>query len=234
MKTLLLLSTQDLRTTFRDPVFKGLFFFPLLAFAMVKWGLPAAVEALPVMGDYLEPILMWACLQSAMMFGFIYGFLYLEEKEEGVDLALSVLPVPTFVILSSRLLVGFSFSVLVNWLLIHFGGIVKVEYWQEVLLALHFALAAPLMALYLRAFAGSRIEGMAQLKILNLIFYVPALVYFLPQQWLHAFAVIPTYWSFRSMDQANSNTGFWLAYGVGILVYGATGAFMLWKGNRTG
>lgn len=234
MKTLLLLSSQDLRTTFRDPIFKALFFFPLFAFAMVKWGVPSAVEALPMMGDYLQPILMWACLQSAMMFGFIYGFLYLEEKEEGIDLALSVLPVSTFVILSSRLLVGFSFSILVNWLLIHFGGIVKVAAWQEILLSIHFALAAPLMALYLRAFAGSRIEGMAQLKILNLIFYLPALVYFLPHQWLHAFAIIPTYWSFRSMSQADFPASFWLAYAVGVLVYGSMGAFMLWKGNQKG
>ena len=227
MKTILLLSTHDLRTTFRDPIFKGLFFFPLLAFVIVRWGIPAAVESYPILADYREIILMWACLQSAMMFGFIYGFLYLEEKEEGTDLALQVLPVSGATILGSRLIFGLFLSVLVNGMMMHLGGIVFLPIWQECLLAIHFALVAPLLALYLRAFAGSRVEGMAHMKIVNLIFYLPVLVFFLPQIWLHLLAVIPTYWSFKSLDEAEMTGNFWLAYLIGLAAYAVAGALLL-------
>jgi fluoroquinolone transport system permease protein len=220
MKTLLLLSRQDFTTTFRDPVFKGLLVFPLVAFfALVRWVLPPVVQHYPPVGSYQTVILMWACLQSATMFGFIYGFLFLDEKEEHVFLVLRVVPVSTFRLLASRLLVGFLVSSFVNVMLLHFGGIVRLPWWQEVLLAAHFSLMAPLMAVVLGAFAKNKVEGMAQMKVINLLFILPGLIYFLPQPFVHLTALVPTYWSFRSLETAGSGADFFFYFWGGIGYY---------------
>ena len=221
MKTLLLLSRQDFTTTFRDPIFKGLLVFPLLAFALVKWVLPAVVAYYPPLEPYQPVILMWACLQSATMFGFIYGFLFLDEKEEHVFQVLRVVPVSTFRLLASRLLVGYFVSTVVNFLLLRFSGVVRLPLGQEVGLAAHFSLMAPLLALVLGSFAKNKVEGMAQMKIVNLLFVLPGLIYVLPQPFLHLLALVPTYWSFRSLKAAAAGeSGFFLFYVGGLLYYG--------------
>jgi fluoroquinolone transport system permease protein len=202
MKLLFILSQQDLRTTFRDPIFKGLLFFPLLAFAFIRWLLPVIIVRFPILLPYQAVILMWSCMQSATMFGFIYGFLFLDEKEENLFQVLRIVPISTLQLLASRLLVGFAVSSFTNFLLLHLGGIGHFKGWQEVLLALQFSLLAPLIALLLGIFSRNKVEGLAQMKIVNIALNLPALIYFLPSPWLHLTAIFPSYWSFRSLEAA--------------------------------
>jgi hypothetical protein len=219
MKLLFLLSRQDLRSTFRDPVFKGLLFFPLAAFALVRWIVPLFSIRFPVIIPYQTVILMWSCMQSATMFGFIYGFLFLDEKEENLFQVLRIIPVSSFQLLTSHLLIGYAVSVFVNYLLLHAGGIGQFKWWQEVLIAIQFSLIAPLIALVLGTFGKNKVEGLAQMKIVNIILNLPSLLYFLPSPWLHITAFIPTYWSFKSLEAANSGGNFLLFMGAGTLYY---------------
>lgn len=220
MNTLLTLSRADLRSTFRDPIFKGLLGFPFVAFAIVRYVWPWLSARFPVVAPYGEVLLMWACLQSATMFGMIYGFLFLEEKEDRVWEAIRVLPVTTARLVASRLLVGVAVSTLVNWALIHRGGIVDLPAWREWPLALLFSLSAPLLALLLGVLAGNRIEGLAQMKIWNLVLIVPALIYFVPHPLAHLTALSPTYWAFRSLEAAAQATGSWWTFlSIGFLVH---------------
>lgn len=220
MKHLLTLSSQDFRSTFRDPIFRGLLFFPLFAFALIKWLLPVLAERYPEMIPYTPVILMWACMQSATMFGFIYGFLFLEEKETQVNQALKIIPLSAFGLVSSRLLLGLLVSTLVNLMLIAVGGVVSIPFWQALLIALQFSLMAPLLALLLGTFSKNRIEGLAQMKIFNISLILPGLIYFFDAPVAHATAVVPTYWAFRSIEASMLNGDFWLFWGVGMLYYG--------------
>ncbi len=221
MKQLLALSLNDFRVTFRDPMFRALLFFPFVSFALVKWAVPALVAAYPPAAGFQLVVLMWACQQSAVMFGFIYGFIFLEEKEIDVWQALRILPVSNLLLTGSRLAIGLIVSSLVNWTMIHAGGVITVPFWQEALLAINFSMLAPLMALVLGTFAQNRIEGLAQIKIVNLLVILPALIYFLPYQWMNVLAVVPPYWSFRAMEYAaKGDQAFWLFYLVGVIFSG--------------
>lgn len=204
MKKLISLSQTDFYSTFRDPVFRGLLFFPFLSFAIIRWALPELVKEYPALIPFTEVILMWACLQSATMFGFIYGFLFLEEKEENIWQVIRILPVSGKTLVFSRLLVGLLISTLVNYCLIHFGRIVDFPFIKEIVLSLLFSLAAPLIATSLGALGKNRIEGMAQMKVVNILLIIPALIYFIPHSLTHISLLIPTYWSFRSMEMAES------------------------------
>ena len=204
MRTLLTLSYSDLCSTFREPLFRFLIFFPFFSFALIRWGYPAILQLYPPIAPFSQVILMWACLQSATMFGFIYGFIFLEEKEENIWQAIQVLPVSGFKLVSSRLLVGILISTLVNFTLMHWGGILRFEIWKEIVLAIHFSLAAPLIALYIGAFAKNKIEGLAQIKVINVLVLIPAVIYFIPNKITFVSAIIPTFWSFRGLELAQT------------------------------
>ncbi|MDO1447730.1 hypothetical protein Q0590_15775 [Rhodocytophaga aerolata] len=219
MNYLISLSISDLRSTFRDPVFKVLLFFPFMSFTLIRWGLPAILNNFPVIQPYSQVILMWACLQSAIMFGFIYGFLFLEEKEENIWQVIRILPVKPLNLVLSRMLFGLGISSLVNFFLLHYGQIVSLTLVKEWLLAFQFSLAAPLIALLLGAFSQNRIEGLAQMKIINLLLILPALIYFVPSPWMHLAAVIPTYWSYRSLEMAENTPQFLLYLSSGFALY---------------
>jgi fluoroquinolone transport system permease protein len=228
MNYIFALSLSDLRSTFRDPIFKVLLLFPFISFALIRWGLPVILRQFPAVESYTQVILMWACLQSATMFGFIYGFLFLEEKEENIWQAIRILPVSGLQLVFSRLLIGLGISMLVNFYLIHYGQIIQVPLVKELLLAFHFSLAAPFIALLLGAFAQNRIEGLAQMKIINILLILPAIMYFVPQPWVHLTAIVPTYWSYRSLEFAADTPRFFLYLVTGFALY----AFMLFLLNQ--
>jgi fluoroquinolone transport system permease protein len=212
MKFLISLSLNDLRCTFRDPVFKALLFFPFISYGIIAWVLPAVIHRWPVVQAYSDVILMWACMQSSTMFGFIYGFLFLEEKEENIDQALRVVPVSGIMLVFSRLLIGIGISFLVSMVLFHFGRVVRLPLIEEILLSFLYSLSAPVITLLLAAFARNRIEGLAQMKMVNILLMLPGLIYFLPYKALDATAMIPTYWSFRATEMAIRHSDSFLLY----------------------
>lgn len=219
MKKLLILSKSDFKNTFRDPLFKILLFFPFISFGIVRFLLPVLISYYPILEDYSLIILMWACMQTATMFGMIYGFLFLEEKEDSLWQVILVLPISSGQLVFSRLLLGFIISVFVNFLLIHYGNILSIDFWKEIILAIHFSLIAPLIALLVGTFAKNRIEGLAQMKIINLLLILPALIYFIPGDFIHMTAVIPNYWSNRSMEVVDNTPKFLLFLSTGFFLY---------------
>ncbi|MDX5320700.1 MAG: hypothetical protein LPK45_06325 [Bacteroidota bacterium] len=200
MKRVLALIRHDLNSTFRDPLFKGLLFFPFVCFILVRWVFPLLFEAFPILEPYREVFVMWACMQSATMFGFIYGFLFLEEKEESLLQVLRILPLPTSQLVMMRQSIAVIISTAVNFCILEYGNILPSNPIPHLLIAFQLSLLAPLITLALTVFAGSRMEGLAQVKILNLLLTAPGLIYFIGGTGMHAMALIPSYWSFRAIE----------------------------------
>lgn len=208
MKTLIALSQSDFRSTFRDPVFRGILFAPVMVLAIIRWGYPLVASQYPAVVPYSIVILMWACLQTSVMFGFLYGFLILEEKEERLWEVIQVLPVSGVKLIFSRLLLGLIISVIINFCLIEFGNIIETDFIKSFLIAFIYSLTAPVIALAVGALSKNRIEGMAQMKIFNLLLIIPALMYFFPSDAFHLTAFIPSYWLFRVMEKATTSGSF--------------------------
>lgn len=229
MKSVFTLSLADLRSTFREPLFRILLFFPFFSFAIVKWIFPLIAGIFPLITPYSEVILMWACLQSSTMFGFIYGFIFLEEKEENIWQVIQILPVSGFRLVTSRLLMGMIITTLVNFTLIHWGRIISFPVWKEIIVSLHFSFAAPLIALYIGSFAKNKIEGLAQVKVINVLVLIPAVIYFLPYKITYLSAIIPTFWSIKSLELATQSLPqFSIFLVVGTLWYGVI-LFLLYR-----
>ena len=219
MSRLLTLTINDFRVVFRDPLLRIFLFLPLLIVAVVVWLVPIIFAAFPAIRDYDCVILMGACMQGSTMFGFINGFVFLEEKDENVFAALRVMPVTATVLLSVRMALGVTVAGLVNIAIISLTDWVIMAPFQTVLLAFQYALLAPLLTLLLATFAQNKVEGLAHFKVYSFLANLPILIYFLDHSALHALAVIPTYWSFRSVEAAQEESSFFLFCAIGTLYY---------------
>ena len=219
MNRILTLSANDFRVVFRDPMLRIFLFLPLLVLGGVVWGVPMLFAAFPAAQAYDYVILMLACMQTATMFGFINGFVFLEEKDEHVFAALRVMPVSAGTLIGVRMLLGFAIAALTTVALLRLAPWVRMSWLQMILMALQYALLTPLLALLVANFAQNKVEGLAQFKLYNFVLNLPVLIYFLPYRLLHALAVIPTYWTFRSVEALHGEGSFLLYYGVGTMVY---------------
>lgn len=215
VRYILTLSLYDFRNTYREPVFRAILFFPLMSFLLLKWGYPAAAAQFGLGAEYNRLILMWGCLQSGVMFGFIYGFLFLEEKEEDLFALLKILPLRLQTLITGRLAAGIAVSSAVNLLMIQGTGLLQADFVTALLLAVQFSLTAPMIAVLLAYFARNRIEGMAVMKIVNILFILPGLIYLFDTDLLQVTAVVPSYWMFRAMETAGgASFPLFLAAGV--------------------
>ena len=93
MQRLILLSITDFKLIFRDPSLRIFLAMPLLIFAIVLLAVPELVEAFAGFEEYIPLILMGATMQTSTMFGFIYSFVLIDEKDIGVAKVYGVLPV---------------------------------------------------------------------------------------------------------------------------------------------
>ncbi len=219
MNRLLILSINDFRMVFRDPFLKGLVLAPLVIAILAVFIIPFLNSRFPVLIDYYPVILMATSTQAATMFGFINGFIFLEEKDENVFMALKTMPVSARLFLVSRLGLGILVSIIFSWSIFHFAPLVDMNGLQEIALALQFSLLSPLLALSVAVFAKNKVEGLAQYKIYNLFVILPLIIYFLDHKALHLLGIFPSYWSFRSIEMIASGGAFWTYFGIGCLVY---------------
>lgn len=219
MNRLLVLSVNDFRMVFRDPMLRIFLFLPLLIVAVVVWGLPMVFSAYPAVQAYDYVILMWAGMQASTMFGFINGFVFLEEKDEQVFAALRVMPVAASTLLSVRMLLGVSITFAVNVAIFSLNAWLPMSGTQIALTSFQYALLAPVLTLALATFAQNKVEGLAQFKVYNFVAMLPVLIYFLPFRALHGLAVLPTYWTFRSVEAVQAGSHFLLFAGAGLLGY---------------
>ncbi|NJO03295.1 MAG: hypothetical protein HC880_17880 [Bacteroidia bacterium] len=152
---------------------------------------------------------------------FLYGFLILEEKESEVFSYFQVLPLSASMLVRSRMLVGFGVSTLVNFMIFHWGGLIALGILQHLLLALLYSLNAPLITLLLIILAQNRVQGLAQMKIINMLLMLPGLIFFIPSPWIHLTGLIPTYWLFRSVAEPDQFELFYcLAAAIYLLLLG--------------
>jgi fluoroquinolone transport system permease protein len=68
--------------------------------------------------------------------------------------------------------------------------------------------------------AKNKIEGLAQMKILNIFLIIPGLIYILPYKAFNLTALVPTYWAFKSVEfSTQAGNSFWMYLLVGVVFH---------------
>ncbi|MBU1175136.1 MAG: hypothetical protein KKH72_07005 [Alphaproteobacteria bacterium] len=134
---------------------------------------------------------IFICL-PAFMVGWVTGFLFLEDRDDGPLLALEVTPVGKRGFMAYRVAVTAAISFVITLLgaalLLPERGVA-----MALVLATMVALDAVGSALILPALARNKVEGLALTKVTNIFGMVP-LVALVPGPWRFVGGVVPTFW----------------------------------------
>ncbi len=189
------IASCDLRSIGRDPTLTaatGLSLVPAVAFAVWRndWdALALSAFGVENITHYAAPVL---AVMPAVMLGWVLGFLYLEDRDDGPLQALEVSPLGKEGFFAYRAtLIGATcwFIAVASVRLI----LPNLSWTLGIVIALFVALEAILAGLLLAALARNKVEGLAITKLTNLTALVP-LVAISPSPLRLLAGVIPTYW----------------------------------------
>ena len=217
-----ILFDSDRRNVFRDPT---MVFAILLSAVPAPIGylfrdaMNAAVLAQFGIADifsYLLPIFLSV---PAFMIGWVTGFLFLEDRDDGPLLAVDVTPVGKRGLISYRIAITaaitFALTLFGTALLLPERGMATA-----LVLAVMISMDGIGMALILPALARNKVEGLAVTKAVNILSFAP-LAALLPLPWRYLAGVIPTYWVGEVLYNAPpfAEGGFLVASTLGIGIH---------------
>ena len=155
-----------------------------------------------------------------MMFGMVYGFILLDERDGGIITAISVTPAGKSGYLKLRLgiplILSLVFILLFQVLLGLTGSHGPV---QIIAISAIISSQSLLLLLFLGAFADNKVMGMAISKGFGLLLLGPVLDYLLPEpyHWIGAYS--PLFWAGRSL-LAEETSSFWLFFTISLVFHG--------------
>ena len=217
----------------RDPtllaVFAATFVMILAMWRLIPWFDQLGLVAFgwPHMSDYLIAFVL--CL-PAMLIGWVVGFLFLEERDDGPMAAIAVTATGLSGLLAYRLSA--------TWVLAAAQGYLGCRLLLStpstlvlVVLPLLIGVQAAIIALLLPAIARNKVEGLALTKVFNITALVPLLaVMDSPLKYLGA--IVPTYWVGELMGLGEVALPPLVAAVLAVLVHGLVfAAVYRWAGG---
>lgn len=196
------LGPVDLKNLRRDALLAWIPVIPLLLALVLRLGASAAETLLRARYGFdlapYEPLIASVYLLMApTVVGMVLGFLLLDERDDRVLAALLVTPLPLRAYLAYRLAVPSLLAFAVTLVGLPIVGLRTASPPALLLAALLAALACPMTALFLAAFAENKVAGFALVKFVNTVALIPLVAYLLPLPWQVAAGVVPTYWPLR-------------------------------------
>ncbi|MEX0957192.1 MAG: hypothetical protein WDZ83_18515 [Rhizobiaceae bacterium] len=189
------LFASDAMNVSRDPTLMFgtlLSIMPAIAFHFGAEAMDRAAVAalgLDLLSRYVAPVAI--CL-PAFIIGWVTGFLFLEDRDDGPLLAVDVTPVGKGGIMTYRITVAAILAVAVTSI----GAPIMLPEagWPMwALLSVLVAMQAVASALVLPALARNKVEGLAITKLTNIVAIAPLLAVF-PSPLRYLGGIVPTFW----------------------------------------
>lgn len=188
---------SDLLTIVREPMLALLAVIPLALAVGLRWFKPAGLALLPpsvspgVVENAVTAVLL---LLTPMMFGFVFGLILLDERDEGALIAIALTPVGKTGFLAWRMAVPILWTMAATVVVLLLAGNVMLPLPHLLVLALLAGLQAPVLALFIAAFAPDKVAGMALAKVGSVLIALGALAVLAPDPWRWVAAPSPHFW----------------------------------------
>lgn len=218
METALRYCYHDLRLTWRESSTRIFLLMPLLFFALLQWAVPELLRVFPMVASWSGLLLDGIVLQGGLMFGFVSGFLLLDEKDLRIIPIYRVAPIPFHKLLLLKMAFPFLATFLFAAASLAWNPIHRLGGPYLLVAALHFGLITPLLGLVVAALSKNKIEGLTWFKLMDLVLVVPFLGFFLPKPWNYLLRIFPSHWGLDAIVQLvhENHAGFWIDQAVGI------------------
>ncbi len=193
------LGPADARSIVRDPLLRWMVFYPLAVALLVRWlAAPMTARVLAVWGldvtPYYPLVVSFLLILGPMLTGMVVGFLLLDQRDDGTLAALSVTPLTWRGYLAYRLAMPTAVSIPVAMATVWLTGLNTVAPGPLLACAVVAAPFAPLLAVFLAAFAGNKVQGFALVKAQGGLLILPVLAWWVAMPWQLLFGVVPPYW----------------------------------------
>lgn len=230
MSALRSLTLADLRNVNRDSLLRLMLVYPWLMAALLRWVIPFMTAGLADQVD-LRPYYglltsFFGTLLIPQLFGYVIGFMLLDERDDGTLTALRVTPLSLDRYLLYKLFVPVVVSVVAVYIFVPGVGLVQTPYLPLLPIALVAALAGPFFALLLASLAGNKVQGLAVMKGLGLVTVTPLAAYFVSEPWQWLFGLVPTFWPVKAFWQLLAGEVWWPTVLSGLVINGI-GLFLL-------
>jgi len=150
--------------------------------------------------SYFPIIRLFLFSLTPMMLGMIYGFILLDERDGGIISYLAITPIGKSGYLTVRMLVPVMLSFVAGVIFLILNGFASLLNGFEIIaLSIIVSTEAPLMLLFLGAFASNKVEGIAISKGFGIIMLPMLIDYFLKGSWRWALSVSPLWWVERAV-----------------------------------
>lgn len=223
MKQFRTLALGELRNVLRDSLMLLMLLAPLMIALAFRFIFPFARGLLLPGFDLAEHygfIMSMLLVLTPMMCGALTGFLFLEERDEQILTYMSVTPLGKGGYLAYKLTFPVLLSIVYSLPLLWLAGLAPFSVWKVLPIALMAALEAPLMALFLAAFAENKVEGTAIYKLAGLVDVAPFVGYLVHSPLRYLAGVIPQFWITVTWLEAHKPGGaYWQHLAAGFAVH---------------
>jgi fluoroquinolone transport system permease protein len=186
-----------------------LFFYllaPLLLISAVKFGVPAANDVLTMyfqfdLSDYYGLITGVSLLLVSLILGCMCGFMMLDERDDHLIQYYAVTPLSRSGYLICRLATAVALSITYDTILLLLAAPESVTTTQVLYLLPMAAFEAPIIALFLVAFAANKVEGLALSKGASLIVAIPAAAWFIHSPLKYGLGIFPPFWIYEVLHR---------------------------------
>lgn len=222
-------------------------FLPLLGLTAVglavllRFGLPwladiiAANPGLGISAEEIFPLLIGYMIifEGATLGGMMVAFIVLDERDDRTMDALLVTPMPTTFYMGYRILIAIVIAFVLVIAEMYIVGQAMVPLWQLLPIAAVASLMGALAELFLVTFAGNKVEGFAQVKIVGSSGLVLFAAWFVPMPWELLVGLYPPYWAVKAYWLAQAgDPNWWLPLVVGAVLMSATLVFLIRRFSR--
>lgn len=225
MRYLTAFGLNDLKNIRRESLLWFLLLMPWVIVIMLRLLIPGIGNWLEATyGITLEqyyPLILsfFIILEIPLIFGLVFGFLILDEKDDRVLIAMQVTPVTVggyafYRFLTTVLLCMFYLLAALNLT----GLIALPEFYLLLLVAFMGGLFAVFIILLLISTADNKVEGLALMKAMGIIMMGPLAAYFMESKWQLLFGILPSYWPAKSFWLITGGENPW-AYILGGIAY---------------
>lgn len=213
------LAATDAKLIARDRFLAFILAYALVISAAVRFGAPPLAELL--LAKYqLDIVPYYPLLSSFIVFtvgsgmvGVVLGFILLEAREARLIDALAVTPLTFDRFLTYRTATPVAVAVLLNPICVVVAGVGLPGPLATIVIAAAGALVAGLMTLSLATFADNKVQAFAVMKIINGVFSLPMVAYFISPPWQYVFGLFPPFWLFKAWWVA-ADGGLWWPHAV--------------------
>ncbi len=197
MTKIINLIKTEFKNIFRDQFLIFICILPIFIATLFRFAIPEIREhTLPYfdLAHFYDPILCILIILTPSFFGWVVGFIILDDRDEDILTYMSVTPIGKSGYIWFKILLPLLLSIPLAIISIYIANLKNIELMKLLPIIIIASLEAPYFALFLGTFANNKVEGLATAKLANIIIMGAFVPFFIKSNWAFLAGFLPTFW----------------------------------------